>query len=57
MIQGLIVALLFIGAVGYLGSIFYKSWKSDKTCSKGCGCDASLPSHLQKKSEKETVAQ
>jgi hypothetical protein len=53
MIQELIVALLFAGALGYLGNIFYKSWKNEKSCSKGCGCDSSLPSHLQKQSEQK----
>ena len=53
MIQELIVALLFAGALGYLGRIFYKSWKNEKSCSKGCGCDASLPPHLQKQKQSE----
>jgi hypothetical protein len=57
MIQELIVGLLFTIALAYLGRIFYKSWKSEKSCAKGCGCDASLPSHLQKQPERKKVIQ
>ena len=57
MIQTLIVGLLFAGALAYLGWIFYKSWQGKKSCAKGCGCDAALPSHLQKQSDQKKVIQ
>jgi hypothetical protein len=57
MIQILIVGLLFAGAIAHLGWIFYKSWKGEKSCAKGCGCDAAVPPHLQKQPEQKKVIQ
>jgi len=51
MIQELIVGLLFAGALAYLGRFLYRSWKSNRACAKGCGCDTTVPAHLRKKEE------
>jgi hypothetical protein len=37
MIQGIIVTLIFIGAVGYLSWIVYKQLQGKSTCATGCG--------------------
>ena len=45
MIQQLIVALLFLGALVYLGRLLYRSFKAKSAagCASGCGkCGASL---------------
>ncbi|WP_185816818.1 FeoB-associated Cys-rich membrane protein [Hymenobacter metallilatus] len=38
-IQYLIIALLFAGAVWYVGRIFWRAWfsKDQAACAKGCG--------------------
>ena len=35
-IQGIIVLILFLGAVFYIGRSIYLSLKSKKSCSSGC---------------------
>jgi len=57
MLQELIVGLLFAGALAFLARFIYRSWKSDRACAKGCGCDVALPEHLRKKEEREEVTQ
>jgi bacterioferritin-associated ferredoxin len=37
MIQGILVALLFVGAVAYLGWIVYKQLQAKSACAAGCG--------------------
>lgn len=38
MIQQLFVAILFLGATGYLGRLLYQSFKAKSTgCASGCG--------------------
>jgi hypothetical protein len=41
MIQGLIVAVIFIGAVFYLGRVIYNQLQAKAACATGCGkCSA-----------------
>jgi len=37
MIQGILVALIFVGAVAYLGRIIYQQLQANATCATGCG--------------------
>lgn len=37
MIQGILVALIFAGAVAYLGWTIYKQLQGKATCATGCG--------------------
>ena len=37
MIQGIIVALIFIGALAYLGHLIYNQLQSKAACATGCG--------------------
>jgi bacterioferritin-associated ferredoxin len=37
MIQGIIVALIFTGAIAYLAWIVYKQLQAKAGCSSGCG--------------------
>jgi hypothetical protein len=48
MIQEIVVFVLFIGAIGYVGSIFWKSLSNDSNCKSGCGCDTKDINKLQK---------
>jgi len=57
MIQELIVGLLFAGALAFLVRFIYRSWKSDRACAKGCGCDVAVPKHLRKGEGKREVPQ
>jgi len=36
MIQGLIVALIFLGAVAYLGRVLYLQFQAKSACATGC---------------------
>ncbi|QSE98732.1 FeoB-associated Cys-rich membrane protein [Fulvivirga lutea] len=39
MIEGVIIGLLFVGAIAYVGRGVYKTYKSeDSGCSKNCDC-------------------
>jgi hypothetical protein len=38
MIQEITIGLLFAGAIGYLGSLFRKSFSKKSTTCVGCGC-------------------
>jgi hypothetical protein len=41
MIQQILIGLVFLLAVGYVGTLVYKSFQSKKGCSVGCGkCSA-----------------
>jgi len=41
MIQGILVALIFVGAVVYLGRSIYKQLQGGAACATGCGkCSA-----------------
>ena len=37
MIQGILVALIFVGALAYLGRLIYKQLQSNAACATGCG--------------------
>jgi len=37
MIQQILVLLIFAGAVVYVVSLLYKSFRAEKGCSSGCG--------------------
>jgi len=37
MIQGILVALIFLGAVAYLGWVIYRQLQAKATCATGCG--------------------
>jgi hypothetical protein len=37
MIQGLLVVLIFLGAVVYLGWVIYKQLHAKSACATGCG--------------------
>lgn len=37
MVQQVIIAILFMAALGYVGYIIYKSLRADSGCSSGCG--------------------
>jgi hypothetical protein len=37
MIQGILVGLIFLGAVAYLGRIIYKQLQVKSACATGCG--------------------
>jgi hypothetical protein len=37
MIQGLFVALIFLGAVAYIARIIYKQFQAKAACASGCG--------------------
>ncbi|MFZ2907485.1 MAG: hypothetical protein WAZ98_14870 [Cyclobacteriaceae bacterium] len=37
MIQGILVALIFTGAIAYLAWIVYKQLQAKAACSSGCG--------------------
>lgn len=37
MIQQIIVAIIFSGALAYVGNILYKSVRAKSACSSGCG--------------------
>jgi hypothetical protein len=47
MLENFIILAVFILAIAYVARIFYKSFKGDVGCSKGCGCDS--PIHQMKK--------
>lgn len=36
MIQLVIIAILFLAALGYLGRMIYKNFRTDAGCSSGC---------------------
>lgn len=49
MLQEIIVFLLFIAAIGYVGSLFWKSIQTDDHCqTTGCNCDPKEVKKLQK---------
>jgi hypothetical protein len=37
LLQQILLILIFLGAVVYLGSIFYKSFQAKSGCASGCG--------------------
>jgi hypothetical protein len=37
MIQQLLVAVFFLGALAYLGRLIYRSFKAKSGCASGCG--------------------
>jgi hypothetical protein len=37
MIQGILVALIFVGAMGYLGRLIYNQLQAKSACATGCG--------------------
>jgi bacterioferritin-associated ferredoxin len=37
MIQGILVGLIFLGAVAYLGRIIYKQLQAKTACASACG--------------------
>jgi hypothetical protein len=55
MIEGIIIAILFIMAVGYLARIIYKSYHGESVCASDC-CDskAGLNSKFKVQSSKST---
>ena len=53
MAQQIIIAFLFLAAVGYLGYIVYKSFQSRSGCSSGCGSCGIDFSKLQKDLKKK----
>ena len=38
MIENILIAILFTGAVWFLARKVYLSLRADKGCAKGCGC-------------------
>lgn len=48
MIQEIVVFILFIGAIGYVGSLFWKSIYNDSNCKGSCNCDTKDMKKLQK---------
>lgn len=48
MLQEIVVFVLFIGAIGYVGSLFWKSLNNDSNCKGGCNCDTRDIKKLQK---------
>jgi hypothetical protein len=48
MIQELLVFLLFIGAIGYVGNLFWKSFGNNSNCKTGCSCEPGDLKKLQK---------
>lgn len=48
MFQEIIVFVLFIGAIGYVGSLFWKSINNDSNCKGNCNCDTRDIKKLQK---------
>jgi hypothetical protein len=48
MFQEIVVFVLFIGAIGYVGSLFWKSLNNDSNCKGGCNCDTRDIKKLQK---------
>lgn len=48
MIQEILVFVLFIGAIGYVGNLFWKSFNNDSNCKTGCGCDPRSVKKMQK---------
>lgn len=38
MIQGVIIAIVFVLAIGYLGYSIWKQFSTKKGCPGGCGC-------------------
>jgi hypothetical protein len=41
MIQQAVIIILFLGALGYIGTRIFRTFgkKADSGCGKGCGCD------------------
>ena len=37
LLQEILLGVTFLGAVGYLGSIVYKSFQAKSGCASGCG--------------------
>jgi hypothetical protein len=37
MIQGLLVAIIFVGSVAYLGWMVYRQFQAKSACATGCG--------------------
>jgi hypothetical protein len=37
MVQGILVGLIFLGAVAYLGYVIYQQLQSKAACATGCG--------------------
>ncbi|MFT4031718.1 MAG: FeoB-associated Cys-rich membrane protein [Siphonobacter sp.] len=51
-----VIAVLFIGAVAYIGNLFRKQFNASKTggCAKGCGtCAASKLNEIEQQSFRE----
>ena len=60
MLEEIVIGCLFIGAVGFLASIFFKNMKSSSLCPKGCaGCSTidfnKIEKEIKKNYVKETI--
>ena len=53
--QAVIVAMLFLGALAYLGSLFFNASKGGNGCASNCNCESKkTPAHLLKGIQKPT---
>ena len=49
MIQEIVIGLIFLAAIGYVGTLIYKSFQAKHACTSGCGkCGAADLEKIEK---------